>query len=402
MTMRTAVCQEWIGDHGGSEQVAARLAEVLDARDVFTFTVKSEAATAAFAGRRVQPTPLGRTGAARRHHEWFLPLMPAAWRRVDVRSFDLVVTSAHSCVNAVRPAADAVHLSYCHTPMRYAWQWREELGRVPAALRPAWPLLAAGLRAADRRRARRVDTFVVNSHFVAERVLAAYGRPSLVIHPPVDTAFFTPGTARRRGYLLYAGRLVSYKRPDLAVQVADATGLPLVVAGAGPEARALRASAGTTVRFVDAPDNAALRELYRGARALIFGGVEDFGMTMVEAQACGTPVVAVGEGGAREIVVDRRTGVLAPEATVPALTRAVWELQRLQPSVGDIRRNAERFTVGTFTAAWRHLLRLLADGVEARELTRAVRAHPHPGIAVHPVEDAAGAPVTRVAAGARR
>lgn len=384
VTMRTALCQEWIGDHGGSEQVAARIAEVLDADDIFAFTVKSDVAAEQFGGRPVHSTPLGRTGTARRHHEWYLPVMASAWRRVDLRGYDLVVTSAHSCVNAVRPPAATVHLSYCHTPMRYAWQWRDELGRVPAALRPLWPAVAAGLRRADRHRSRRVDAFIVNSRFVGGRVLEAYGRQSLVIHPPVDTSYWTPGTVRRGEYLLYAGRLVSYKRPDLAVDLANATGLPLVVAGAGPMASTLRASAGPTVRFVDAPDNAVLRELYRGARALILGGTEDFGMTMVEAQACATPVVAVDRGGAKEIVLDGRTGVLADAATVDGLARAVADLDHLRLSPGEIRRNAERFSPHVFTSAWQHVLRLLGDGVAPHRLPDAVRRRPHPYITTVP------------------
>lgn len=355
--MRTALCHEWTTAYGGSEQVAGRLAEVLGVRDVFTFALRPEVAARVFPGRAVHAPAVGRTRLAQRHWPLLLPLMPQAWSRLDLSSYDMVVTSAHACVNAARVRPDAVHISYCHTPMRYAWDWRIELGRVPAALRPAWPAIAAALRRADRTWAQRVTTFIANSHHVAGRIRSCYGREATVVHPPVDTRFFSPDpTVRREDLFLFAGRLVPYKRADVAISAARRAGARLVVAGSGPELGRLRRLAGDEVTFIVSPPREVLRELYRRCRAFLNPGVEDFGMTMAEAQACGAPVIALGRGGARDIVIDGRTGRLYEEDSPEGLAEVLRGFQARAFDVDEIRVNAERFAPSRFDEGIRQVI----------------------------------------------
>lgn len=350
--MAVALCHEWITTYGGSEQVAARLAVALDAQVVFTFTANQQLAKELFPTLPVTVVSrLGSTQLGRRRWPWLLPFMPLVWSRLDLEDFGLVVTSSHSCVNAIR-VRRARHVSYCHTPMRYAWEWRSELGRIPLPLRPFWPLIAALLRRRDRRWAQNVDGFIANSNYVAERIRKSYGRESTVVYPPIDTTFWTPGqSSQGSDYFLCAGRLVAYKRADLCVRAAVLAGVPLVVAGDGPELPRLRRLAqGADVSFVVAPKVEELRDLYRGARSLVHAGIEDFGMTLVEAQACGTPVIAFKAGGAIE-AVQEATGTLFDQQTAEALAEEMRSFDRDRFSVDDLRTNAERFSIDRFDQA---------------------------------------------------
>ena len=362
---RIALCHEWTTTYGGSDQVAGRLAKVLGIRDVYTFAAEPELAAALFPGRTVRAHRLGLHPLGRRHWQWLLPAMPRAWSRADLSPYDVVITSAHACANAIHVRPGAAHVSYCHTPIRYAWDWREELGRLPPALRPAWPAAAAMLRAADRSWARRVTRFVANSRHVADRIRARYGREAAVVHPPVDTTFWSPASPQRRdGFFLLAGRLVPYKRPEVAVRAARLAGAKLIVAGSGPELPKLRHLADDNVTFLPGPRRETLRELFRGASAVLNPGVEDFGMTMVEAQACGTPVIALGAGGALEIVSNGKTGILYGDASPQGLSDV---LQGFRPGAfrpEDARANALRFDSARFDAGMR---RVMAEVLGERE-----------------------------------
>jgi len=375
--VQVALCHEWVTTVGGSEKVARALAQAWGVRDVFVFTAHDATADALFGDRRLTRCRFGRSRLAEAHWQWFLPVMGAAWRSLDLSAYDVVLTSSHACVNSVRPRTDARLISYCHTPMRYAWEWRDELGRAPVSLRPFWPAAAAALRWADRRRARRVDLFLANSRFVAARIDRAYGVPAAVVYPPVDVDRLTPAARPRAEYLLLAGRLVAYKHPEVAVEAANRSGRPLVVAGSGPMSKQLRSMAGPTVRFEPDPDDERLLELYRHASALVHCGVEDFGIVPVEAQACGIPVVARDAGGVRESVIDGRTGILyrdpGPEGLLDALDRA--EATAWDPVA--IRRHAQRFGPARFAAALRHLRRIVEDLPPRAPLWPALRARPH-------------------------
>ena len=326
---RVALCHEWTMQLAGSERVAAAIAAAVRPDAVFTLAARPQVVAQVFPGCEIWVPRFGLNPTVQRHWHELLLLFHAAWASLTLERFDVVITSSHSCVNAVRTGGRPHVLSYCHTPMRYAWAWQTERSRVPPLLRPIWPGAAAALRAIDRRVACKVDTFIANSAFVAERISQAYGAPSTVVHPPVDTAFYTPPTPRATGskeYFLFAGRTVGYKRPDIALEAARLARVPIVIAGSGPLIDDLHRRAPDGATFVERPSDAELRDLYRGARALVSPGEEDFGITNVEAMACGTPVLAYDRGGARDSVIPGRSGVLVEEQTAEGFARAMTEL----------------------------------------------------------------------------
>jgi glycosyltransferase involved in cell wall biosynthesis len=285
---------------------------------------------------------------AQRWHEPYLPLFPIAIESLDLTGYDLVLSSSHVCAKGVIPAPEALHICYCHTPARYAW----DLG--PLYLRRLNPLkrwYAAAvmhrLRMWDLTTSARVDHFIANSRFVAQRIRRYYRRCATVIHPPVDTRFFTPGEGAG-DYFLVVSRLTAYKRVDLAIEAFNRLGLPLVVIGDGPERRRLASRAGSTIKFLGRVSRKEVRDHMRGCRALVYPGKEDFGITPVEAQATGRPVVAYGAGGALETVVDQVTGVLFAEQSTDAVCEAVTACVGLSFDRDAIRQHALQFDSDLF------------------------------------------------------
>jgi len=293
----------------------------------------------------VHSSYLGRIPGATRHYPKLLPLMNGAFRAFDLSRFDLVLSSSHACAKNVRAPEHALHVCYCHTPMRYAWEEGflegEEVGR---AMRLLLPPLLARLRREDLAGASGPDVFVANSQHVAARIERYYGRSAEVVHPPVDVERFL-GIARAPGdYYLAYGRVVPYKHVDLSVDACARLGRHLVVAGDGRALAAVRAHAGAGASFRGKVSAAELDELLAGARALLFAGEEDFGIVPVEAQAAGVPVIAYAVGGAAETVVDGRTGVLFDEQSVDGLAAAIERFEGLKLDERDVRENARRFS----------------------------------------------------------
>ena len=296
---------------------------------------------------------------AERHYRSYLPLFPAAAATIDVTDYDLVISSSHCVAKGVKRALGAVHVCYCHTPMRYVWDRYDDYfggDRVAPPLRPVVALIANRLRAWDVASAARVDHFAANSNYVAARIRRYYGRPSTVIPPPVDTDFFTPGPETPGTYDLVVSALVPYKRLGLVLDAYRGSPLPLKIVGTGPDADRLRASAGPEVAFLGRVDDAALRDLYRGCRAVIMPNVEDFGITAVEAMACGRPVVVFAEGGGAETVVDGETGIVFREPTAAALRAAVDSLPALRLNTAALRARAESFGRRLFESRFRTFL----------------------------------------------
>ncbi|MDQ7842940.1 MAG: glycosyltransferase [Armatimonadota bacterium] len=350
--LRVALVHDWLITLGGSDRVLLALHEVFPDAPVYTFLADPARLPAPFACLPVRTSWLQRLPGATSRHRWLVPLMPLAARTFDLRGVQVVLSSSHACAKGVLVPPRAVHICYCHTPMRYAWELRGTyLQAMPPVIRPLAAAALGWLRRWDHATSARVHHFIANSRHVAARIRAHYGREATVIYPPVDTAFFTPGE-RRTGeeYFLTVGRLVPYKRIDLAVEAFTRARRPLVVVGDGPEAPRLRALAGPTVRFVGEVSDDVLRDYYRGCRAVVFPGVEDFGLVPVEAQACGRPVIAYAEGGALESVVEGETGLFFRLPTPEALFGAVQAFERRRFDPGVIRRHAERFSVPRFQA----------------------------------------------------
>lgn len=313
----------------GGEKVLLSLARLFPEAPIFTLLHLPGSVAPELEARDVRTTFVQRLPGVAEHYRSYLPLFPAAAASIDLRGFDLVISSSHCVVKGVEPGPGALHLCYCHTPMRYVWdRYRDYFGpgrlRAPAA----WlvPVAAEALRAWDVASSPRVHRFVANSAYVAGRIERYYGRPAEVIPPPVDTDFFTPGDDSPGQYDLVVSALAPYKRLELVLEAYRGTGRPVRIVGTGPEEGRLRALAPPEVAFLGRVSDEDLRELYRSCRAVLMPGVEDFGIVPLEAMACGRPAVVFGEGGGIETVVDGETGLVFHEPRAAALRAAVDSL----------------------------------------------------------------------------
>jgi glycosyltransferase involved in cell wall biosynthesis len=349
--MKVALIHDWLTGMRGGEKVLEQLCLMYPQATVHTLVYIPERISEIINRHPVRTSMLQSPRAVRDRFRWFLPLFPTAVERFDLTGFDLVVSSSHCAALGVRAPKGAVHVCYSHTPMRYAWEHFdlyfpvERWGRV---LRGLIALNMARLRAWEVRVAQRVDGFVANSHNVARRIRDHYGREARVVHPPVDVDFFTPGDAEPDDTFLIASALVPYKQVDLAIEAFNRLERPLVVIGEGPERERLEEMAGPQVRFLGWCSSEQVRHHYRRACALIMPGEEDFGITPLEAAACGTPTLALGRGGTLETVVDGKTGVLFAEPTVESLMRGVERIDRLNVDPEALRTHAVGFSAARF------------------------------------------------------
>lgn len=345
--MRIALVHEWVAGRTGSERVFEALAEMFPTADLWALSAADDHGLD-LGGRRLRTTVLDRP-VLRDRRALTLPLMPAVWRTLRSDRYDLVISSHHAFSAHNRLGADTVHLSYVHTPARYVWT--PDLDG-----RGGNPLLTPvrfGLQVVDRMGIRGVDSFAANSRETAERINEFWHRPATVIHPPVEVETFTPAAnpvpPAEREYILGFSRLIPYKRLDLVIAAGEAAGVPVVIAGRGPEADTLRAQAAKAsvpVRIVEGPDDGELVELYRGARCVVFPAYEDFGIVPLEAQACGTPVVALRAGGSLDTVVHGVTGELVAAQDPRLLAAASTRAASLDPAA--CRAHAETFRIEQF------------------------------------------------------
>jgi glycosyltransferase involved in cell wall biosynthesis len=303
--VRVAIVHHWFVTRGGGERVAECIASLFPAAEIFTLVSAAPGLPASLADRRLHTSFLQKIPLAASHHRHMMPLYPAATESLDLRGFDLVISSDSGPVKGVRVDPGAVHICYCHSPMRYLHdgyeQYRAQMG---AAVRTIFSATAGYVRRWDIEAAKRVTYFIANSHYVAERIGRIYGRECDVIHPPIDLA--RARTAPPGEHYLCAGRLVGYKRTDVLMQACQQLGRGLRIAGDGPEASRLKRDAAPTTAFLGELETDALWQQYAECRALLFAADEDFGMVPLEAQACGRPVVCYGAGGSLETV--RATG----------------------------------------------------------------------------------------------
>jgi glycosyltransferase involved in cell wall biosynthesis len=323
--MKVAIVHYWLVGMRGGEKVLEALCELFPQADIFTHVYVPAAISATIRQHRVTTTFIGSLPAAHRLYKRYLPLMPTALEQLDLRGYDLVISSESGPAKGVVPPASAAHLCYCHSPMRYVWNMYHEYRATNGALtRLAMTPLMHYLRLWDTVSASRVDRFVANSATVAARIRRYYGRDAKVIWPPVDTASFTTVPASERGdYMLMVGELVAYKRPELAVKAFNRMQRKLVVIGGGEMLDDLRRLAGPTVSIMGPRPFEELRHHYARCEALVFPGEEDFGIVPVEAMASGRPVIAYGQGGATETVIPGLSGILFEEQSVEAIIAAV-------------------------------------------------------------------------------
>jgi glycosyltransferase involved in cell wall biosynthesis len=348
--MKTAIVHYWLVGMRGGEKVLEALGDIFPAADIFTHVYRPAAVSVALNRHHIRTTFINNLPFAATQYQKYLPLMPLALEQLDLRAYDLVVSSESGPTMGVITRPDALHLCYCHTPMRYVWSmYQDYLAGANPLIRSVMPLDMHRLRMWDFQAAARVDGFATNSHYVARQIEKYYRRDAEVIHPPVEIERFAPSDGVEDFYLC-AGQLARYKRVDLAIVAANALGRRLIVIGDGENARHLRKIAGPTVTFLGRQDDDVLRRHYATCRALIFPGIEDFGIVPVEAMASGRPVLAYRAGGALETVVEGVTGLFFDEQTAESLMTTMLEFEARAHAFSSARlvQHAKGFARGVF------------------------------------------------------
>jgi glycosyltransferase involved in cell wall biosynthesis len=360
--LRVAIVHYWFVGLGGGERVVEALAEMFPQADLFALVADPDTMSPSLREHRLTTSFLQRIPGSRRWYRHLLPLQPLALEQLDLTGYDLILSSESGPAKGVLSKSSACHICYCHSPMRYLWdmypQYRRSLSLLTGGV---FSLTAHYLRMWDLASASRVDHFVANSRNVAGRIRKHYRREASVIYPPVNVDSGR-SSGKIEDYYLVVGRLIDYKRVDIAIQACNRLNRKLRIIGEGDQYKRLRNLAGATVQFLGRLDDHQLMENYSGCRALLFPGEEDFGIVPVEAQSCGRPVIAFGRGGALETVKalndaelsspETATGVFFFEQSVDAMVHAIQVFESVEPrfSPSFIRSHVERFNVSRFKA----------------------------------------------------
>lgn len=346
--MKIAIVHYWWLSNRGGEAVVKAIADIYPSADIFLHvcdeSLVKKTLGPSFKGC-IYNTFISRLPKASKYYQKYLPLMPLALEQLDLTSYDLVISSESGPAKGVITRPDALHICYCHSPMRYIWDmYHEYLGNASALVRYLFPVVSHWLRMWDRLSSDRVDFFIANSTFIASRIKKYYRRESKVIFPPVNTSVFDC-TRDRGDYYLCLGQLVSYKRIDIAVDAFNYSGKKLVIIGEGEMLCELKSKAKNNIIFLGRQNFAIVKSHLETCKALIFPGVEDFGIVPVEAMSAGAPVIAYGRGGVLDTVVDGETGVLFNDQTASSLINAVESFESNLDSFKSniLRRHAEKF-----------------------------------------------------------
>lgn len=365
--MKTAIVHEWLVNYAGSERVLEQIVRLFPDADIFCqVDFLAEEERGFILGKKATTSFIQNLPGSRDRYRSYLPLMPFAVRRFDVSGHDLIISNSHSVAKGIKKRPGQLQICYCHTPMRYAWdlraQYLKESGLDSGLKGFLAKIILDRIRTWDLKTARQVDHFVANSRYIRDRIQRAYNREATVIYPPVDIRAFRPGE-KKDNFFLAVSRMVPYKKMDLIVEAFAENGLPLVVIGDGPDIEKVKTKAKKNIIFLGFLDGSALIDYMQKARAFVFAAEEDFGILPVEAQACGTPVIAFGKGGVTETVIPLQvsgagghtsdngaTGIFFQEQTVPSVIDAVRKFIAAGDSFNplEIRKNAERFSVERF------------------------------------------------------
>lgn len=365
---RIALAHDWLVSLRGGEFVLDRLARQYGPTTLYTLVNNGRSMTPAIDACDVRTSRLQRCpGAAGRWRRWYLPLMPWAVERIIVEPCNLLISTSSAVMKSIRPPAGVPHLCYCHSPARYIWEQTEDyaVGSAGQLRRAGLGMLRTRFQAWDRRTATRVTRFLANSNHTAARIKRCYDRDAAVVYPPVRTDYFSPDPSiPRANHLLVVSALEPYKRVDLVIEAAKRVNRPLTIIGDGSQRDALRRIADDRITFLGRTDDEMLLEQYRRAAALVFPQVEDFGITAVEAQAAGCPVIALAAGGALETVTSE-TGVLFETQTIDHLADAIEHVAERRFDPSRCRANAERFSEARFDQAIQvHVSELLHESAE--------------------------------------
>ena len=352
---KIAIVHDWLTVSGGAELVVAELHKLFPKAPIYTSTY-NPSAVPAFDKADVRTTCLQKFPKFLRHKHTLWPVVRAfAFRKLDLSEFDVIISSSSAEAKAVRKTRPGqVHISYIHTPIRYYWSHYEEFkkdfrfGWLTPVIRPVIPPFVKWMRKLDLESTKDIDVFIANSTVTQARIKEYYGKPSTVIHPPVDVARWTPKPKdKRSGYIIW-GRHVPYKRFDLAIEACNKLGAPLTVVGTGQDTDRLKKLAGPTITFTGRVSDKDLVRLAQSAKGFLFPNEEDFGLSAVEALAAGTPVIGYAKGGLLDIVQDGETGVLFKDQTVDGLVEALGRFEELSFSPATLHRKAKRFDASLF------------------------------------------------------
>src|SRR6059058_2383426 len=334
--MKVALVHDYLNQMGGAERVVLAFHEIFPDAPIYTSIYDPQRVDPAFQKMDIRTTFMQKLPLVTKYHQPYLPFYPFAMESLDLRNYDLVLSSSSAFGKGVITRPETLHICYCHTPMRWCWNYdeyveREHLGKMA---RRVLPFLITALRAWDQTSAMRVDHFIANSPVVAERIQKYYRRDAVVIPPPVEAGRFTFDPAIQvEDYFLIVSRLIPYKRIDLAIEACNELQLPLVIIGGGRDLERLKKMAGPTIRFLGRLSDEEVHYYYAHCRAFLFPGEEDFGITPLEAQASGRPVIAYAAGGALASVIDNVTGTFFHKQTVESLMEvlASFDEQRYDP-----------------------------------------------------------------------
>ncbi len=355
---KVAVIHDWLTGMRGGEKVLEEILKLYPQAEIFTLICNPEKVSALIRSHKIHTSFLQGVPGIFKSYRNFLPLFPAAIESFNLKNFDTVISSSHCVAKGVKAPDPKRHICYCHTPMRYAWDQfgayfsPERTGRLKFSLISA---VMPGLRKWDVRSAGRAGHYIANSNHVRKRIEKYYGRSADVLYPPVDTEFYTPGGEKGDFYLMVSA-LNEYKRPDLCVEAfAQMPERKLKVIGSGPLLEGLKKGAPANVEFLGYKSNDEIRENYRKAKAFLFPGEEDFGITMAEAASCGTPVIALDRGGSLEIVIEGKTGEFF-DGSVEGLIKTIEKREKRGYDVKEMRASGLRFSAENFRKGFMNIM----------------------------------------------
>lgn len=356
-TLKIAIVCDWLTIYAGAERVILEMHQLFPKAPIYTSLYDKEKCKV-FKDADVRESALRYLPFARKFHRLFFPLMPYAFEKMDLSEYDIVISSSHSAAKGIITKPGTLHISYCHSPMRYVWDQSHSYQNTYKAFQPLKILyrpILHKVRMWDRVASARVDKFIANSNYVSKRIKKYYKQDSEVLYPPVDLDTFSVGEKKRTNYLA-VGRLIPYKRFDLIVEAFNKLGLPLHVVGTGPELSKLKKMAKENIKFLGNISNEELREEYKNAKALIYPQIEDFGIVPLEAMASGTPVIALAKGGALETVKEKISGVFFEEQNVNALIKAVEKFKKMKFEPAKVAKSVQEFSSARFKAELLHLI----------------------------------------------
>ncbi|MFT8316336.1 MAG: glycosyltransferase family 4 protein [Clostridium sp.] len=348
--MKVALVHDWLTNMGGAERVVINFKEIYKDSPIYTTLYNPEKLDDELKNTDVRTSFLQNEKNLKKGHQSLLPFMPMAFESFDLNEYDVVLSSSSSCAKGVVTNPNSMHVCYCHTPMRYSWEFYYEYANnwdMKKIKKNMLKYFINYIRVWDNVSSNRVDYFIANSQNVARRIWKHYRRESVVIHPPVRCKLFNISDIDE-DYFLILSRLVPYKKVDLAVKAFNELGLPLVVIGDGVERQKLESMAKDNIKFLGRQPDSVIKEYYSKCRAFLFPGDEDFGITPLEAQASGRPVIAFGKGGALETVVENESGVFFEKQTVESLKYAVKKFENIKFDKQIIRKHAEEFDEDIF------------------------------------------------------